>query len=185
MTRNLRPVESHFKRNKNCFYKNPSKRQNIFHQLQKKKVWNKNSHLPICDSVTIWMPIVGVFPSNILYLLYRYRGKFLWKSSIQQINVPNRLNSVLQVVDIQFCLRISGHVMFSQRAVSNCCPIHVHMYAKLLTNSLKLRANGRNILGQQLPTLLDVTRWVRLHTLLHFVGCCCVLLHKVWNLSNF
>ena len=125
------------------------------------------------------MPIVGVFPSNILYLLYRYRGKFLWKSSIQQINVPNRLNSVLQVVDIQFCLRISVHVMFSQRAVSNCCPIHVHMYAKLLTNSLKLRANGRNILGQQLPTLLDVTRWVRLHTLLHFVGCCCVLLHKV------
>ena len=172
------------------------------------------------------MPIVGVFPSNILYLLYRYRGKFLWKSSIQQINVPNRLNSVLQVVDIQFCLRISGHVMFSQRAVSNCCPIHVDMYAKLLTNSLKLRAKGRNIVGcymlgpfahpvafcwmllcfvaQSLkpvkllapckraqhcwptsPTLLKVTCCVRLHTLLHFVGCCCLFSRKVWNLSNF
>ena len=34
-------------------------------------------------------------------------------------------------------------------------------------------ANGRNIVGQQLPTLLDVTCCVRLHTLLHVVGCCC------------
>jgi len=35
------------------------------------------------------------------------------------------------------------------------------------------RANGRNIVGQQLLTLLDVTCCVRLHTLLHVVGCCC------------
>ena len=35
-----------------------------------------------------------------------------------------------------------------------------------------LRANGRNIVGQQLPTLLDVSCCVRLHTLLHVVGCC-------------
>ena len=28
-------------------------------------------------------------------------------------------------------------------------------------------------------TLLDVTCCVRLHTLLHVVGCCCVLLRKV------
>ena len=40
--------------------------------------------------------------------------------------------------------------------------------------SLKPRANGRNIVGQQLPILLDVTCCVRLHTLLHVVGCCCV-----------
>ena len=40
---------------------------------------------------------------------------------------------------------------------------------------LKHRANGRNIVGQQLPTLLYVTRCVRLYTLLHVVGCCCVL----------
>ena len=50
--------------------------------------------------------------------------------------------------------------------------------------NLKPRANGRNIVGQQLPTLLDVTCHVRLHTLLHVVGCCCVLLRKVWNRSN-
>ena len=50
---------------------------------------------------------------------------------------------------------------------------------------LKPCANGRKVVGQQLPTLLDVTCCVRLHTLLHVVGCCCVLLPKVWNRSNF
>ena len=48
---------------------------------------------------------------------------------------------------------------------------------------LRLHANERSIGGQQLPTLLDVTCCVRLHTLLHtllhVVGCCCVLLRKV------
>ena len=43
---------------------------------------------------------------------------------------------------------------------------------------VKLRANGRNIVGQQLPTLFDVTCCLRLHTLL-------MLLRKVWNRSNF
>ena len=38
---------------------------------------------------------------------------------------------------------------------------------------LKPRANGRSIVGQQLPTLLDVTCCVRLHTLLHVVEYCC------------
>ena len=47
------------------------------------------------------------------------------------------------------------------------------------TRLVRLRANGRNIVDQQLPTLLDVTCCVRLHTLLHVVGCCCVLLRKV------
>ena len=51
--------------------------------------------------------------------------------------------------------------------------------------NVKPCANGRNIVGQQLPTLLDVTYCVRLHTLLHVVGCSCVLLPKVWNRSNF
>ena len=38
---------------------------------------------------------------------------------------------------------------------------------------VKPRANGRNIVGQQLPTLFDVTCCVRLYILLHVVGCCC------------
>ena len=40
---------------------------------------------------------------------------------------------------------------------------------------LRLCANGRNIVGQQLPTLLDVTCCVCLHTLLHFVGYCYIV----------
>ena len=37
-------------------------------------------------------------------------------------------------------------------------------------------ANGRNIVGQQLPTLFDVICCVHLHTLLHVVACCCAKL---------
>ena len=48
-----------------------------------------------------------------------------------------------------------------------------------------LRAKGRNIVGQQLPTLLDDTCCVCLHSLLHLVACCWELLRKVWNRSNF
>ena len=51
--------------------------------------------------------------------------------------------------------------------------------------TVKSRANGRRIVGQQFPTLLDVTCCVRLHTPLHVVACCWELLRKVWNLSNF
>ena len=39
--------------------------------------------------------------------------------------------------------------------------------------TLRLRANGRNIVDQQLPALLDVTCCVRWLTLLHVVACCC------------
>ena len=42
--------------------------------------------------------------------------------------------------------------------------------SKLKRTEVKPRTNGRNIVGQQLPTLLDVTCWVRLHTLLHVVA---------------
>ena len=46
--------------------------------------------------------------------------------------------------------------------------------------NLNLRANGRNIVGQQLPALLDVACCVRLQTLLHVVAChVCELLRKV------
>ena len=38
---------------------------------------------------------------------------------------------------------------------------------------VRLRANGRNIVDQPLPTLLDVTCCVHLHILLHVVVCCC------------
>ena len=44
---------------------------------------------------------------------------------------------------------------------------------------VKSHTRGRNIVGQQLPTLLDVTCCVHLHTLLHAVTCCWELLRKV------
>ena len=60
---------------------------------------------------------------------------------------------------------------------------HHHLFARLtelLLNFNKLvtsymskpLANGRNIVGQQLPILLDVTCCVRFHTLLHVVASC-------------
>ena len=44
---------------------------------------------------------------------------------------------------------------------------------------LKAHANGRNIVGQQLPTLLDVTRYVRLHRTQQLLK---VLAPKCWEL---
>ena len=44
---------------------------------------------------------------------------------------------------------------------------------------LKPQANACNIVGQQLPTLLDFTECIRLHTLLQVVACCWELLRKV------
>ena len=55
------------------------------------------------------------------------------------------------------------------------------MSKRTTLSSLKPRANGRNIVGQQLPILLDVTCCVRLHTLLHVVGSCCIRLHTTAN----
>ena len=40
------------------------------------------------------------------------------------------------------------------------------------TSGVRLRANRRNIVGQQIPTMLDVTRCVCVHTLLRVVGSC-------------
>ena len=52
------------------------------------------------------------------------------------------------------------------------------------TPNIKPHANRRNNVGQQLSTLLDVTCYVRLHTLLRVVTRCWELLRKVWNRSN-
>ena len=60
---------------------------------------------------------------------------------------------MLEVVGQQYCVRLHG--TFNQ--VDNI-------------ESIKRCVNGRNIVGQQLPTLLDVTCCVRLHTLLYVVA---------------
>ena len=49
--------------------------------------------------------------------------------------------------------------------------MNLAMNLNLLWLHIKRSANRRNIVCQQLPTLLDGTyNWVRLHTLLHVVG---------------
>ena len=58
-------------------------------------------------------------------------------------------------------------------------------FRNFLVTRFEPRANGRIIVGQLLPTLRDVTCCVRLHTLFQVVGCCCVLLRKVWSRSTF
>ena len=53
---------------------------------------------------------------------------------------------------------------------------------------IKPRASGRNIVGQQLPTLWDVTCCVRFTPccmLLYVFACCWELLRKGWKRSNF
>ena len=54
-----------------------------------------------------------------------------------------------------------------------------------LRQSLKARANARNIVGQQDATLLGPTCCERLHTMLCVVATCWKLLDEVWNWSNF
>ena len=55
---------------------------------------------------------------------------------------------------------------------------HVNISNVSYIDQLQLRANGRKIVGQQLPTLLDVTCCVRLDTTV-VVAWCRELLRKV------
>ena len=70
---------------------------------------------------------------------------------------------------------------FNQNCKHNTNLLEQKLFAKNKVAILRLRANGRNIVDQQLPTLvlLDVTCCVRLHTLLHVFECCCLLLRNV------
>ena len=60
-------------------------------------------------------------------------------------------------------------VVLRSRVLRNNCLEGLLTQSQVLLSSI-VRANGRNIVGQQLPTLLDVTCCVRLHSLLHVVG---------------
>ena len=114
------------------------------------------------------MSKVGVSLSN-SFSLEPLPWKSLWKRSVLKINVRSRLNCVLQFVNIQFCLRISDHVMFSQRADSSkYCPIHVHMYAKLIAKGNSQHCWMLHVVSFCTPCsiLLDVVafRWAKFET---------------------
>ena len=59
-------------------------------------------------------------------------------------------------------------IVLKSRVLRNNCLEGLFTQSQVLLSSI-VSANGRNIVGQQLPTLLDVTCYVRLHTLLHIV----------------
>ena len=58
-------------------------------------------------------------------------------------------------------------------------------YGKKLTLAVIALAVLKLSYLQTDKTLLDVTCCVRFHTLLHVVGCCCVLLLEILNRSTF
>ena len=60
-------------------------------------------------------------------------------------------------------------IVLRSRVLRNNCLEGLFTQSQVLLSSI-VRANGRNIVGQQLPTLLDVTCCVRLHILLHVVA---------------
>ena len=63
---------------------------------------------------------------------------------------------------------------FTKGAHLWCFVFHrcVRLSCSLFLEGVPMRSsNGRNTVGQQLQTLFDVTRCVRLHTLLHVVTC--------------
>ena len=66
-----------------------------------------------------------------------------------------------------------------------CCWILLRVVAQSLKPVKLFAPFKRTQHCWQLPRLLDVTCCVRVHILLHVVGCCCVLLRKVWNRSTF
>ena len=65
----------------------------------------------------------------------------------------------------------------------NAYRFRVKAFFQFVSCGIMLHANGRNIIGQQLPTLLDVTFCVRLHTLLYVVGSCCAKFKTCQTLS--
>ena len=101
-----------------------------------------------------------------------------------QLRLLTRLNStdpappVYKKPNKQRRVRDSGWVCLE--TFCNACNV-IRFNANRQLRHLKPRANGHNIAGQKLPTLLDFACCVRLHSLLHVVAFCWELLCKVWN----
>ena len=92
----------------------------------------------------------------------------------------------IPLVHLREIVRKKGlYRMWYEKSIQFFKFVHVHSHTPLTrqhleVTSFKPRANGRNIVGQQLPTLLDVTCCVRLHTQC-IVGSCCIRLHTTAN----
>ena len=115
--------------------------------------------MPYLSSVCCWLyPLLGVF--------------FPWYSGFPLASKTNistfQFNQEWQAKNHYVNLIPLNHYLFSHFSQCSLC-----LAIKLENKQVRLRANGCNIVGQQLPTLLDVTCCVRLHTVLYVGACCC------------
>ena len=92
-------------------------------------------------------------------------------STYFQTETPSHISIVLNLIAGD---KRSPSPILGQRHSFNC----IARFFPNLSTFLECPC-GRNIVGQQLPTLLDVTCCVRLHTLLHVVACCCAKFEPV------
>ena len=92
----------------------------------------------------------------------------------------------IPLVHLREIVRKKGlYRMWYEKSIQFFKFVHIRSHTPLTrqhleVTSFKPRANGCNIVGQQLPTLLDVTCCVRLHTQC-IVGSCCIRLHTTAN----
>ena len=107
-----------------------------------------------------------------------------FKSDFRDSVVPKHANfEPKRIFFLDLCIQ-SNNVDYRQILTAVVHLSFMYVFILIFVNprvapnkSLKPRTNGRNIVGHQLPTLLDVTCCVRLHT--PSVACCCVLLWVV------
>ena len=119
------------------------------------------------------MPIVGVFPSNSFSLV-----PLPWKIPLEEQHPADKCSKSLEL-----CTSGRRYTVLSSHF--RPCDVLPESCFQLLSYPRAYVCKTYN--KRQIPlscvqrdgTLLNVTCWVRLHTLLHFVGCCCVLLRKV------
>ena len=85
--------------------------------------------------------------------------------------LPRRTQSCMNIVGncfLPFARSLKTKLKSNQNTL-----LGTHRQNSLQDIIVKPRANGGNIVGQQLLTLFDVTYCVHLHTLLHVIGKCC------------
>jgi len=95
-------------------------------------------------------------------------------------NLASRVEEfTLRLLDPFICDVYFRVKYFGCREVDVLVETAINLEQKKVHCKEQCNINGRKIVGQQLPTLVDVTYCVRLHTLLHVVACCWELLRKV------
>ena len=129
-------------------------------------------------------PMWSTFGAMIAYL-QTLKEKFFSNLLVPNVRRSNCL--ITNCARACFLIRANSPPIFFFHFRSKTC--HViswyipknKFYTSVNYEVLKPCANGHNIVGQPLPSLLDVTSCVRVHTLLHVVAFCWELFPKAWK----